>query len=90
MAPTPRPGHHTENSSDGAEDKLEFQDLKVMELHDEDAKGWKYRGEGAANIVLAYHGNRPSFVSSISSLSSTYLNLRTLRVEGTDLTASAQ
>ncbi|KAG0585621.1 hypothetical protein KC19_2G026000 [Ceratodon purpureus] len=65
MAPTPRPGHHTENSSDGAEDKLEFQDLKVMELHDEDAKGWKYRGEGAANIVLAYHGNRPSFIGRV-------------------------
>jgi inositol-pentakisphosphate 2-kinase len=33
-----------------------------MELHKEDAEGWLYRGEGAANIVLAYHGDRPSFV----------------------------
>ena len=33
-----------------------------MELQKEDAEGWFYRGEGAANIVLAYQGDRPSFV----------------------------
>lgn len=36
-----------------------------MELHKEDAEGWLYRGEGAANIVLAYHGDRPSFLGRV-------------------------
>ena len=68
MAPAPCPSQDTENGSGrNAEDKLEFQDLKEMELQEEDAKGWKYRGEGAAHIVLAYHGTRPSFVSNVSS-----------------------
>lgn len=48
--------------ADAAGGKLESQKLREMELHEEDAEGWKYRGEGAANIVLAYHGSRPSFV----------------------------
>jgi hypothetical protein len=68
MAPIPYPSQDTENGFGGnAEDKLEFQDLKEMELQEEDAKGWKYKGEGIAHIVLAYHGTRPSFVSNVFS-----------------------
>jgi len=48
-------------------DKLEFQSMRVTEMHEEDAEGWSYRGEGAANIVLAYNGHRPSFVSFSTS-----------------------
>lgn len=48
--------------ADAAGANLESKKLREMELHEEDAEGWKYRGEGAANIVLAYHGSRPSFV----------------------------
>ncbi len=69
MAPTCCPSQNTEKGSDGAEEKLEFQDLKAMGFYEEDAKGWFYRGEGAANVILAYHGNRPSFVSNIFKLS---------------------
>lgn len=71
MAPTSCPCHDTENGLDGADDKLEFRDLKATALQEEDANGWLYRSEGAANIVLAYRGNRPSFVCDVSSLSST-------------------
>lgn len=49
---------------DGAENgEKEYKKLRGMELHEEDADGWHYRGEGAANVVLSYHGSRPSFVS---------------------------
>ena len=68
MAPTSCSSHNTENGSDEADDKLEFQNLKETALHEEDAKGWLYRGEGAAHIVLAYHGYRPSFVSNNFSI----------------------
>jgi len=64
MRPTSRPGRGAESGPDGADtaDKLGFHSMRVTELHEEDAEGWLYRGEGAANIVLAYHGHRPSFV----------------------------
>ena len=40
----------------------------VMEVKLErmDAADWSYRGEGAANIVLAYAGSSPAFVSSVT------------------------
>lgn len=37
-------------------------------MHEEDAEGWLYRGEGSANIVLAYHGRRPSFIGRVLRL----------------------
>jgi hypothetical protein len=33
-------------------------------LEHKDAADWVYRGEGAANLVLAYTGSSPSFVCS--------------------------
>lgn len=33
-------------------------------LEHEEAADWVYRGEGAANLVLAYTGSSPSFVCS--------------------------
>ena len=33
-------------------------------LEAKDAFDWVYRGEGAANLVLAYTGSSPSFVRS--------------------------
>jgi len=33
-------------------------------LQEEDAGKWVYRGEGAANLVLAYTGSFPTFVRS--------------------------
>lgn len=32
-------------------------------LEPKDAVDWSYRGEGAVNLVLAYTGSSPSFVS---------------------------
>lgn len=39
--------------------------MKQMELTltKEDAAHWVYRGEGAVNLVLAYSGSSPSYVS---------------------------
>lgn len=31
-------------------------------LKEKDAADWVYRGEGAANLVLAYTGSSPAFV----------------------------
>lgn len=61
MGPTHCPCRGAESGSDGKDtaDKLEYQSMRITELHEEDADGWFYRGEGAANIVLAYHGHRP-------------------------------
>lgn len=36
-------------------------------LEAKDAGDWTYRGEGAANLVLAYTGSSPSFVCLFSS-----------------------
>lgn len=33
-------------------------------LREKDAGEWVYRGEGAANLVLAYTGSSPTFVRS--------------------------
>lgn len=64
MGPTHCPCRGAESGPDGNDtaDKLESQSMRITELHEEDAEGWLYRGEGAANIVLGYHGHRPSFV----------------------------
>lgn len=35
-------------------------------LEEKDAADWVYRGEGAANIVVAYTGSSPAFVSNPS------------------------
>lgn len=35
-----------------------------VKLEKKDAADWVYRGEGAANLVLAYAGSSPLFVSS--------------------------
>lgn len=48
-------------------DKPHFQVVRGMKLCEEDAEDWSYRGEGAANIVLAYDGEKPSFVRALSS-----------------------
>ncbi|PSS31320.1 Inositol-pentakisphosphate 2-kinase [Actinidia chinensis var. chinensis] len=34
-------------------------------LEQKDAGDWVYRGEGAANLVLAYNGNSPAFVGKV-------------------------
>jgi len=34
-----------------------------MILEEKDASDWIYRGEGGANLVLAYAGSSPLFVS---------------------------
>lgn len=67
MGPTHCPCRGAESGPDGNDtaDKLEYQSMRITELHEEDAEGWFYRGEGAANIVLAYHGHRPSFVGRV-------------------------
>jgi hypothetical protein len=43
-------------------------------LSEKDADDWVYRGEGAANLVLAYIGSSPAFVRSsfLSSILSLY------------------
>lgn len=64
--PTSCPCHGPEDPFDGAYAANKLEELKEFELHEEDAEGWLYRGEGSANIVLAYHGRRPSFVSKFS------------------------
>lgn len=46
-------------------DKPHFQVVRGMKLCEEDAEDWSYRGEGAANIVLAYDGEKPSFVGRV-------------------------
>lgn len=33
----------------------------MLELRAAEAHEWSYRGEGAANIVLAYNGSNPFF-----------------------------
>lgn len=33
-------------------------------LEEKDAADWVYRGEGAANIVVAYNGSSPALVSN--------------------------
>ena len=38
--------------------------VEKVVLERKDAADWIYRGEGAANIVLAYTGSSPAFVSS--------------------------
>lgn len=35
----------------------------ALVLKAKDANEWTYRGEGAMNLVLAYAGNSPEFVS---------------------------
>jgi inositol-pentakisphosphate 2-kinase len=37
--------------------------MEEVILEEKDAADWVYRGEGAANLVLAYTGSSPSFVS---------------------------
>ena len=44
-----------------------------LTLRGEDAAHWVYRGEGAVNLVLAYTGSSPSFVSSYLHLTTTML-----------------
>lgn len=34
-------------------------------LEEEDARDWTYRGEGAANLVLAYTGSSPAFIGKV-------------------------
>lgn len=36
-----------------------------VKLEQKDAADWSYRGEGAANIVLAYTGSSPSFIGKV-------------------------
>ncbi|CAN1835536.1 Inositol-pentakisphosphate 2-kinase [Linum perenne] len=36
-----------------------------LKLEKKDADDWIYRGEGAANLVLAYSGSSPAFVNFI-------------------------
>jgi inositol-pentakisphosphate 2-kinase len=54
------PGFDADNT-----DEVESGKLRELELYKEDAEGWLYRGEGAANIVLAYHGSRPAFIGRV-------------------------
>jgi len=37
-------------------------------LREKEADDWIYRGEGAANLVLAYIGSSPAFVRSSFSI----------------------
>ena len=37
--------------------------MEEIVLEPKDAVDWSYRGEGAVNLVLAYTGSSPSFVS---------------------------
>ncbi|KAH9624291.1 hypothetical protein KSS87_014019 [Heliosperma pusillum] len=37
----------------------------AMKLEKKDAEDWKYKGEGAANLVLAYIGSSPSFMGKV-------------------------
>jgi hypothetical protein len=57
------PGFDADNA-----DEVESGKLRELELYKDDAEGWLYRGEGAANIVLAYQGSRPAFVCLSLSL----------------------
>ncbi|CAK9882519.1 unnamed protein product [Sphagnum jensenii] len=54
------PGFDADNA-----DEVESGKLRELELYKDDAEGWLYRGEGAANIVLAYHGSRPAFIGRV-------------------------
>uniref|UniRef100_A0A2P2MT07 Inositol-pentakisphosphate 2-kinase n=1 Tax=Rhizophora mucronata TaxID=61149 RepID=A0A2P2MT07_RHIMU len=36
-----------------------------VKLKEKDAADWVYRGEGAANIVLAYAGSSPAFIGKV-------------------------
>ncbi|GAB4852053.1 Inositol-pentakisphosphate 2-kinase [Ancistrocladus abbreviatus] len=50
--------------------KLFVQCRRLMELilEEKDASDWTYRGEGAANLVLAYVGSSPAFVGKVIRL----------------------
>ncbi|PPD79531.1 hypothetical protein GOBAR_DD23556 [Gossypium barbadense] len=39
--------------------------MEMVILDKEDAVDWVYRGEGAANLVLAYTGSSPSFIGKV-------------------------
>lgn len=38
--------------------------MEKLILEEKDAVDWIYRGEGAANLILAYTGSSPAFVST--------------------------
>ncbi|RXH73242.1 hypothetical protein DVH24_012926 [Malus domestica] len=48
-------------------------DMEVV-LEKKDAGDWAYRGEGAANLVLAYTGSSPTFIGKVMRLQKARIN----------------
>ncbi|TQD96102.1 hypothetical protein C1H46_018245 [Malus baccata] len=60
--------------SDGEQLKRgQRRDMEVV-LEKKDAADWAYRGEGAANLVLAYTGSSPAFIGKVMRLQKARIN----------------
>ncbi|RXH91169.1 hypothetical protein DVH24_020192 [Malus domestica] len=60
--------------SDGEQLKLGQRRVMEVVLEKKDAADWAYRGEGAANLVLAYTGSSPAFIGKVMRLQKARIN----------------